>query len=94
MVKRMVVLLLVVSNIYQNTGMVTNIDNENDIVTVTDFEGKQYEFEEVEDWMVGDYVLMTIDNNGTLNDFEDDKIINARYIGYDVELYELEGMEN
>lgn len=94
MVKRMVVLLLVVSNIYQNTGMVTNIDNENDIVTVTDFEGKQYEFEEVEDWMIGDYVLMTIDNNGTLNDFEDDKIINARYIGYDVELCGLESMEN
>lgn len=91
--KSLVIALLMVSNIYQTTGIVTEIDKVNDVVTVTNFEGEQFQFEEVEDWLIGDIAQMVMYDNGT-EEVEDDEIIDVRYIGYDVELWELDNMWN
>ena len=91
--KSMIIALLMVSNIYQTTGIVTEIDEVNDVVTVTNFEGEKFQFEEVEDWLIGDIAQMVMYDNGT-EEAEDDEIIDVRYIGYDVELWELDNMWN
>ena len=90
---RMLTMLLTLGiYIYPNIGIVTNIDSESDIVTVTTFDGHQFEFYEVEDWMVGDIAGMTLYDNGT-PEVEDDIILDVQYLGYDLEIYELEVME-
>lgn len=90
---RMLTMLLTLGiSIYTTTGIVTDIDKESDIVTVSDFNGHQFEFYEVEDWLPGDIASMVMYDNGT-PEVEDDIILDVTYVGYDLEIYELEVME-
>lgn len=66
---------------YTTCGIVTSIDDENNIVEITDFNGEIWVYEGVEDYLIGDAVSMLMNNNGTENIY-DDIIINIRYCGY------------
>lgn len=66
--------------IYPRTMVVSEIDAESDIVTLTDSTGHMWEFYGVEDWEVGDICSCIMDTNGTEN-ITDDIIVDARYNG-------------
>lgn len=68
--------------IYPATAIVTDIDYDTDIVTVQRASGFTYEFEGVEDTMVGDVMSLLMYNNGTGFDITDDVVISARYSGF------------
>lgn len=65
---------------YPTSGIVVNLDEKNDIVTVEDANGFLWEFSEVEDWAIGDRAAMLMDSHGTEKIF-DDKILKVRYVG-------------
>lgn len=66
--------------VYDRMTIVTDIDEENDIVICTDLYGFEWEFYGVEDWFVGDIANLTMYNNGTQIIF-DDFIISTTYSG-------------
>lgn len=68
-------------NLYPMSTIVTKCDYDADVVTVTDFNGNDWEFEGVEDWMEGDICALLMDTMGT-DIIYDDKIISVRYCGW------------
>ncbi len=67
---------------YPQTGIVKNVDYENNLVTFEDFNGNIWEFSECEDWMEGDIVSAIMYNNLTKKSIYDDKIVSLKYSGY------------
>lgn len=67
---------------YPMAGIITSLDEKNDLVTVSTGAGLLYDFYGAEDYAVGDIVAMTMDDNGTADFVLDDKIIAARYAGW------------
>lgn len=67
--------------VYPLATVVTAIDESEDVVTVTDFNGDEWEFAGAEDWIVGDICALTMDNMGT-DLIIDDEIINCKYCGW------------
>lgn len=67
------------NEIYPQTMTVVKI--ENDVVTIEDFNGFQFQFDGAEDWMVGDICSCIMKTNGT-ETILDDEIIDTRYSGY------------
>lgn len=65
-------------NVYAKTAIVTEIDRKNDLVTVLDGVGYEWQFYGVEDWMIGDYASMVMYDNKTESIF-DDSIIDVKY---------------
>ena len=65
-------------NVYAKTAIVTEIDRKNDLVTVRDGVGYEWQFYGVEDWMIGDYASMVMYDNKTKSIF-DDSIIDVKY---------------
>ena len=65
-------------NLYAKTAIVTEIDRKNDLVTVCDGVGYEWQFYGCEDWMVGDYCSMVMYDNNTALIF-DDIIIDIKY---------------
>ena len=65
-------------NVYAKTAIVTEIDRKNDLVTVRDGVGYEWQFYGVEDWMIGDYASMVMYDNKTESIF-DDIIIDVKY---------------
>ena len=63
---------------YSTVMKVTDIDLDNDIVYVENWNGNVYSFYGVEDWFVGDYCSLVMGNNYTA-DITDDTIISIRY---------------
>ncbi|MCD7862849.1 MAG: hypothetical protein LUG61_04910 [Lachnospiraceae bacterium] len=78
--------------IYPATAIVTEINEKTDTVYVATASGVPYEFEGIEDYVVGDLVAMIMDDNGTSKTIYDDEILVSRYVGY-TELFE-ETLEN
>lgn len=66
--------------IYATTGVVTETDTVNDVVTIEDYNGNLFQFEGVEDYEEGDIVSCIMYNNNT-EDITDDVIISCRYSG-------------
>ena len=64
--------------LYALTTVVVNVDYNNDVVTVEDFNGFLWEFEGCEDWYEGDCCAMVMDDMGTDLIF-DDEILSTRY---------------
>lgn len=64
--------------LYALTTVVVNVDYDNDVVTVEDFNGFLWEFEGCEDWYEGDCCAMVMDDMGTDFIF-DDEILSTRY---------------
>ena len=72
--------------IYSETFIVTNVDNTNDIVTITNANGFDFQFSGVNDYCENDLVSCIMFSNYTDTIF-DDIIINVKYTGY-IELFE------
>lgn len=66
---------------YPNSGIVTDIYPEADMVIVATSTGSRWSFRGVEDWMVGDNAAMIMDDNGTPDYVFDDEIVSVRYCG-------------
>ena len=70
--------------IYPATAVVTSVDYELDVVTVTNATGFVYEFDGVEDLAVGDLMSLVMYSGGTPMTIADDEVISARYAGYTI----------
>lgn len=70
------------NNYYSINARVSNVDYITDVVTVTDISGHVWQFNECEDWLYNDQLILFMDDNGTPLNIKDDVIKHARYIGY------------
>lgn len=74
--------IIAINNFHSRVAMVTEINSDNNIITVTCGNGNMFSFYgECEDWMCGDLCSLIMYDNGTENVY-DDKIVNVRYGGY------------
>lgn len=64
--------------LYPKSGIVTNVNETADTVTVRDCNGFEWQFKGTEDWMYGDGVAMIMYDNHTEIIF-DDEIVTVRY---------------
>ena len=64
-------------HLYPMIGIVTEIDEENDIVTITDEDGEAWQFEGIADNEIGDVCAMIMNDKGTYW-FDDDEIVDIR----------------
>jgi len=82
--KKLIAIILILVNLnslYPMTGIVTEVDRKNDIVTIKDFNGNLWEFKGCEDWEENDICSCIMNNKGTEN-IKDDEIIKVKYSGY------------
>ena len=63
-------------------GIIVEVDEEDDRAIVEDPCGIFWEFRGVEDFMVGDLVIMELYDAGTPESIFDDEIINITYSGF------------
>lgn len=68
------------SALYPKAMLVTELDNTNDLVICTDYNGDNWIFKGIEDWQIGDIVAAIMDSNGTETVY-DDIVIDCRYNG-------------
>ena len=66
-------------SLYPRTAFVSELNYAEDVVTVTDCVGYDWQFYGCEDWEVGDMVSMIMSDNGTPNNIKDDIIVDCRY---------------
>ncbi len=69
------------SHIYPMSGIVTEVNRQEDHVVVTDSTGNEWELDGAEDWHTGDIAAMIMEDNGT-EEIYDDKIIDIQYDGW------------
>ena len=67
--------------IYPLTVQVVELDHEADVVACVDGAGNGWEFYGVEDWQIGDFASLLMDDNGTPEAIYDDVITMAHYAG-------------
>ena len=79
-------------DIYPTTGIVSEVNYEENLVSVEDFNGNIWQFSEIEDWSVGDICSLIMDSKKT-EEIEDDEILSVRYSGY-IEQQETEKSED
>lgn len=72
---------ITVNHLYPRTGIVTKIDHENDVITVTDYTGHQWEWTGIEDWQEGDIAAMIMNDMASETIF-DDEIVKVYYNGW------------
>lgn len=70
------------NNSYKLNTIVVATNKQNDVVIVEDKGGNLWEFDGVEDWLVGDICELTMFDNGTEN-IVDDEISATIYKGYE-----------
>ena len=58
-------------DLYPKAAVITELDRENDIVTVTDCNGFMWDFYGCEDLLEGDVLAMIMDSRGTMKIFDD-----------------------
>lgn len=66
---------------YPRAFVVSQLDYARDMVIVTDAVGFEWEFEEIEDWEVGDMVVAIMSDNGTA-ELTDDYFVEIQFAGY------------
>lgn len=71
---------------YPMTLMITDIDPETDTFWACDFTGHVWEFSEIEDWHIGDFMACIMDDQGT-EVITDDVVTMAYYAGYMTEYW-------
>ena len=67
--------------VYPLTAQIVELDRNADVVVCIDGTGNSWAFYGVEDWQVGDFASLLMDNNGTTETIYDDVIIMAHYAG-------------
>ena len=68
-------------SVYPLTVQVVELDREADVVVCVDGAGNGWEFYGVEDWQVGDFASLLMDDNGTPEAIYDDVITMTHYAG-------------
>lgn len=63
-------------------GVIVEINEEENYCVVEDPCGLFWEFSEIEDFEIGDLVIMVMDNIGTPETILDDEIVDVVYSGY------------
>ena len=82
-----VMFIVTINNFHSRVAMITEIDEENNIITVTCGNGNMFSFYNTDgDWMLGDLCSLIMYDNGT-EIVHDDKVVSVRYGGY-IELFE------
>jgi hypothetical protein len=66
---------------YSATMIVSEVSTTFDMVEISTSTNIHYVFEGAEDWAVGDFVAVTMNDNGTPDDVTDDIIINCTFAG-------------
>ena len=67
--------------LYPMTAIITEIlENENTVI-IKNYNGQEWTFKGVEDWIVGDVCALIMDNQNT-PEIKDDVIVEVRYSGY------------
>lgn len=66
---------------YPETFIVIAVDEDHDFITLQDFSGYTWNWNSVDDWMVGDIASAIMDSNGT-EEIQDDRIVMLKYSGY------------
>lgn len=79
-------------DIYPTTAVVSEVNYEENLVSVEDFNGNIWQFTETDDWAVGDICSMIMDSKKT-EEIEDDEILSVRYSGF-IEQQETEKSED
>ena len=69
------------STTYPLAGVVTTVDRAADLVTFRTGSGHLYSLTGCDDWLPGDVIACTMDDNGTPQDVTDDTITQYRYCG-------------
>jgi hypothetical protein len=64
---------------YAQSTVVSEV--KDDVVTITDANGNDWQFNGAEDWLEGDVCTITFCDNGTETIY-DDVIVNTKYDGY------------
>lgn len=67
--------------LYPTCGVVIEVDEDNDLVTFQDFTGNRWSFHGVEDWYVNDICACIMNDNGTIEIY-DDIIVSTQYCGW------------
>ena len=70
------------STTYPLAGVVVTVDRAADLVTFRTGSGHLYSLTGCDDWLPGDVIACTMDDNGTPHDVTDDTITQYRYCGY------------
>ena len=68
------------TEVYPDFGIVIDLIPDSDLVIVQTQDGNRWAFEEIDDWMIGDYCCLVFNDNGTRVNRTDDKIVAVRYI--------------
>ena len=68
-------------SVYPLTVQIVELDHNANVVVCVDGIGNCWEFYGVEDWQVGDFASLLMDNNGTTETVYDDVITMACYAG-------------
>ena len=68
-------------SVYPLTAQVVEVNQENDLVACVDGAGNVWEFYGAEDWQMGDFASLLMDDNGTPETIYDDIITMAQYAG-------------
>lgn len=66
---------------YSATMIVSEVSTTFDMVEITTSTNIHYVFEGVEDWAVGDFVVVTMNDNGTPANVTDDIIVSCTFAG-------------
>ena len=68
-------------SVYPLTVQIVELDHNADVVVCVDGTGNCWELYGVEDWQIGDFASLLMDNNGTTETVYDDVITMACYAG-------------
>lgn len=69
------------STLYPMTAIVTEILETKNAVIIKNYNGQEWTFEGIEDWIVGDVCALIMDNQNT-PEIKDDVIVQVKYGGY------------
>lgn len=69
-------------SLYPTCGVVSELNETNDLVIFTDFNGNEWSFKGIEDWAEGDIVSAIMSDNCTPESIYDDIIVQTRYCGW------------
>ena len=81
-----------VGRFYPRAFVVSELDYERDMVIVTDAVGLEWEFEEIEDWEIGDMVVAIMNDNAT-EIITDDYFYEIEWSGYNFPHNQLDDMQ-
>lgn len=68
--------------LYPTSGIVIKVNRAEDFITIEDYTGNIWKWSGAEDWTVGDYCALIMNDKGTTQ-INDDEIISIRYTGYE-----------